>query len=82
MLFILSDSLSVILYSSDRSISKFFSLTSQFCEVITLNSLKHLSGRLVWIMMDYVDHVTFCSKLKAVLLEHKEWAEICQIQGA
>lgn len=32
-------------------------------------------------MMDYVDHVTFCSKLKAVLMEQKQWPDICKVQG-
>ncbi|XP_062401097.1 dynein axonemal heavy chain 12 [Sardina pilchardus] len=53
---------------------------AMFCEVITVNWLKHLTGHVVHVMMDYVDHVTFCSKLKATLVEHKEWSDICQIQ--
>ncbi|XP_056324185.1 ankyrin repeat and SOCS box protein 14 isoform X2 [Danio aesculapii] len=52
----------------------------QFCEVISVSFLKHLSGSVVRIMMDYVDHVNFCSKLKAVLMEQKQWAEICHFQ--
>lgn len=59
----------------------FFSLPSQFCEVITVNWLKHLCGHVVRVMMDYVDHVTFCSKMKAALVDHKEWPDICDIQG-
>ncbi|RXN10202.1 ankyrin repeat and SOCS box 14 [Labeo rohita] len=51
-----------------------------FCEVICVTWLKHLSGNTVRIMLDYVDHVTFCSKLKAVLVEQKQWPEICKIQ--
>ncbi|KAK9966896.1 hypothetical protein ABG768_003982 [Culter alburnus] len=51
-----------------------------FCEVICVSWLKHLTGSVVRIMLDYVDHVTFCSKLKAVLMEQKQWTEICQIQ--
>ncbi|XP_052425425.1 ankyrin repeat and SOCS box protein 14-like isoform X4 [Carassius gibelio] len=52
-----------------------------FCEVISVSWLKHLSGNMVRIMLDYVDHVTFCSKLKAALMEQKQWPEICKIQG-
>nr|XP_021335590.1 dynein heavy chain 12, axonemal [Danio rerio] len=51
-----------------------------FCEVISVSFLKHLSGSVVRIMMDYVDHVKFCSKLKAVLMEQRQWAEICHFQ--
>ncbi|XP_041945953.1 dynein axonemal heavy chain 12 isoform X1 [Alosa alosa] len=53
---------------------------TMFCEVITLHCLKHLTGHVVRVMMDYVDHATFCSKLKAALVENKEWPDICQIQ--
>ncbi|MGH0176373.1 UNVERIFIED_CONTAM: hypothetical protein FKN15_072147 [Acipenser sinensis] len=31
-------------------------------------------------MLDYVNHVPFCSKLKAVLIQQKQWPEIQQIQ--
>ncbi|XP_030625548.1 dynein heavy chain 12, axonemal [Chanos chanos] len=51
-----------------------------FCEVITVNWLKHISGQVVRVMLDYVDHVTFCSKLKSVLVEQKQWPEIRKIQ--
>uniref|UniRef100_A0A8C1JJS8 Ankyrin repeat and SOCS box containing 14a n=1 Tax=Cyprinus carpio TaxID=7962 RepID=A0A8C1JJS8_CYPCA len=51
-----------------------------FCEVISVSWLKHLSGNMVRIILDYVDHVTFCSKLKATLMEQKQWPEICTIQ--
>ncbi|KAG2471216.1 ASB14 protein, partial [Polypterus senegalus] len=54
---------------------------NMFCEVITLSWLKHLSGKVVRTMLDYVDHVRFCSKLKTVLVEQKQWPEICYIQG-
>jgi len=53
----------------------------QFCEVITVYWLKHISAQVVRIMLDYVDHVTLCSKLKTVLVEQKQWPEICKIQG-
>ncbi|XP_039627217.1 dynein heavy chain 12, axonemal-like isoform X2 [Polypterus senegalus] len=54
---------------------------NMFCEVITLSWLKHLSGKVVRTMLDYVDHVRFCSKLKTVLVEQKQWPEICYIQA-
>lgn len=51
-----------------------------FCEVITVYWLKHISDQVVRIMLDYVDHVTLCSKLKSVLVDQQQWAEICKIQ--
>ncbi|MBN3302082.1 ASB14 protein, partial [Amia calva] len=52
----------------------------QFCEVITVYWLKHMSGQVVRTMLDYVDHVIICGKLKAVLEEQKQWPDICHIQ--
>ncbi|XP_078065724.1 dynein axonemal heavy chain 12 isoform X2 [Mustelus asterias] len=52
---------------------------NMFCEVITLNWLKHLSGKVVRVMLDYVAHVHFCSKLKATLEQQTEWPEIRHI---
>ncbi|XP_076839752.1 dynein axonemal heavy chain 12 [Brachyhypopomus gauderio] len=52
-----------------------------FCEVITVYWLKQTTGQVVRTMLDYVDHVTFCSKLKSVMVEQKQWPEICKIQG-
>ncbi|XP_028265767.1 dynein heavy chain 12, axonemal [Parambassis ranga] len=51
-----------------------------FCEVITVSWLKHLSAQVVRIMLDYTDHVNFCTKLKDTLQEQKQWSEICHIQ--
>uniref|UniRef100_A0A673M2Z9 Ankyrin repeat and SOCS box containing 14b n=1 Tax=Sinocyclocheilus rhinocerous TaxID=307959 RepID=A0A673M2Z9_9TELE len=51
-----------------------------FCEVITVYWLKHISAQVVRIVLDYVDHVSLCSKLKSVLTEQKQWLEICKIQ--
>ncbi|XP_062871748.1 dynein axonemal heavy chain 12 [Trichomycterus rosablanca] len=51
-----------------------------FCEVITVSWFKHFTGQVVRILLDYVDHVTFCSKLKSILVEQKQWPEICRIQ--
>lgn len=56
-------------------------LSVQFCEVITVYWLKELSGHLVRVMLDYVDHVTLCSKLKAALMEQPQWPDICRLQG-
>ncbi|XP_028308067.1 dynein heavy chain 12, axonemal isoform X2 [Gouania willdenowi] len=51
-----------------------------FCEVITVAWLKHLSAQVVRIMLDYTDHISFCTKLKDTLQEQKQWPEICDIQ--
>lgn len=56
-------------------------VSAQFCEVITVSWLKHLSGHVVRILLDYLDHVTLCAKLKAAVMEQKQWAEICRLQG-
>lgn len=42
--------------------------------------LKHLSAQVVRIMLDYTDHVSFCTKLEDTLKEEKQWQEICHIQ--
>ncbi|XP_034063445.1 dynein heavy chain 12, axonemal isoform X2 [Gymnodraco acuticeps] len=52
-----------------------------FCEVITVSWLKHLSAQVVRIMLDYTDHVSFCTQLKDTLKEQKQWMEICHIQS-
>lgn len=52
-----------------------------FCEVITVSWLKHLSAQVVRIMLDYTDHVSFCTKLKETLREHKQWSDICHVQS-
>ncbi|XP_060691834.1 dynein axonemal heavy chain 12-like [Hemiscyllium ocellatum] len=52
---------------------------NMFCEVITLNWLKHLSGKVIRVMLDYMAHVYFCSKLKATLEQQTEWPEIRHI---
>ncbi|XP_032376487.1 dynein heavy chain 12, axonemal [Etheostoma spectabile] len=51
-----------------------------FCEVITVSWLKQVSAQVVRIMLDYTDHVSFCTKLKETLEEQKQWLEICHIQ--
>ncbi|XP_016060991.1 PREDICTED: ankyrin repeat and SOCS box protein 14 [Miniopterus natalensis] len=52
---------------------------TMFCEVITLSWLQHLSGKVVRVMLDYVDQVRICSKLKAVLQKQGLWSEIHSI---
>ncbi|XP_063152498.1 ankyrin repeat and SOCS box protein 14 [Candoia aspera] len=49
---------------------------TMFCEVITLSWLRHLSGKVVRVMLDYVDHIRICSKLQDTLREQKLWPEI------
>ncbi|KAK2915461.1 hypothetical protein Q8A73_006055 [Channa argus] len=53
---------------------------TMFCEVITVSWLKSLSGHVVRILLDYVDHVTLCSKLKAAVMEQEQWPDICRLQ--
>lgn len=49
--------------------------------MITVSWLRHLSAQVVRIMLDYIDHVSFCTKLKETLEEQKQWPEICHIQS-
>uniref|UniRef100_UPI0037E73AA3 dynein axonemal heavy chain 12 n=1 Tax=Semicossyphus pulcher TaxID=241346 RepID=UPI0037E73AA3 len=51
-----------------------------FCEFLSVSWLKHLSGRLVLILLDYTDHVTLCSSMKAALMEQQQWPDICRLQ--
>nr|XP_020449148.1 ankyrin repeat and SOCS box protein 15-like [Monopterus albus] len=50
-----------------------------FCEFMSLCCLMHLSGNVVRILLDYVNHVNICSKLRLILEKQKEWPEICEI---
>ncbi|KAK2867323.1 hypothetical protein Q8A67_025440 [Cirrhinus molitorella] len=52
-----------------------------FCDFISVSWLVQFSGRAVRVLLDYVNHVPICSKLKMVLKRHKEWAEISEILG-
>ncbi|XP_016303921.1 ankyrin repeat and SOCS box protein 15 isoform X2 [Sinocyclocheilus anshuiensis] len=52
-----------------------------FCDFISVSWLVQFSGRAVRVLLDYVNHVLICSKLKMVLKRHKEWAEISEILG-
>nr|XP_019952510.1 PREDICTED: ankyrin repeat and SOCS box protein 14 [Paralichthys olivaceus] len=53
---------------------------TMFCEVITVYWLRDLSGQIVAVLLDYVDHVTLCSKLKAAVMEQPQWPDICKLQ--
>ncbi|XP_040014470.1 dynein heavy chain 12, axonemal-like isoform X2 [Xiphias gladius] len=53
---------------------------TKFCEVITVSWLRHLSGHVVRVLLDYVDHVTLCAKLKAAVMEQQQWPGICRLQ--
>ncbi|XP_006505269.1 ankyrin repeat and SOCS box protein 15 isoform X3 [Mus musculus] len=50
-----------------------------FCEFITVPWMKHLVGGIVRILIDYMDYVPLCAKLKSVLEVQREWPEIRQI---
>ncbi|XP_053107595.1 ankyrin repeat and SOCS box protein 15 isoform X6 [Hemicordylus capensis] len=50
-----------------------------FCDFITVPWMKHLVGPIVRILIDYMDYVPLCTKLKSVLETQKEWTEIQQI---
>lgn len=52
-----------------------------FCEVISVSWLQSQAGPVVRVLLDYVDHVTLCCKLKEVLMEKEEWEEITLILG-
>ncbi|XP_047452647.1 ankyrin repeat and SOCS box protein 15-like isoform X2 [Mugil cephalus] len=50
-----------------------------FCEFMSLCCLMHLSGSVVRILLDYVNHVHMCSKLRLTLEKQREWPEIFEI---
>ncbi|XP_075995656.1 ankyrin repeat and SOCS box protein 15-like [Genypterus blacodes] len=50
-----------------------------FCEFMSLCCLMHLSGAVVRILLDYVNHIHICSKLRLILEKQTEWLDICQI---
>lgn len=60
--------------------NKFYQF-SQFCEFITVPWMKHLVGSIIRILIDYMDYIPLCAKLKSVLEVQREWQEICQILG-
>ncbi|XP_077194472.1 ankyrin repeat and SOCS box protein 15 isoform X1 [Paroedura picta] len=50
-----------------------------FCDFMTVPWMKHLVGPIVRILIDYMDYVPLCTKLKFVLETQKEWRDIQQI---
>uniref|UniRef100_A0A667WXS7 Ankyrin repeat and SOCS box containing 15 n=1 Tax=Myripristis murdjan TaxID=586833 RepID=A0A667WXS7_9TELE len=50
-----------------------------FCEFMSLCCLMHLSGGVVQILLDYVNHVQVCSKLRLILQRQSEWPDICHL---
>ncbi|XP_071316354.1 ankyrin repeat and SOCS box protein 15-like isoform X2 [Trachinotus anak] len=50
-----------------------------FCEFMSLCCLMHLSGGVVLILLDYVNHVHICSELRLILEKQQEWPKICEI---
>ncbi|XP_033883255.2 ankyrin repeat and SOCS box protein 15 isoform X1 [Acipenser ruthenus] len=53
--------------------------SEKFCDFITLSWLTDVAGKVVRILLDYMDFVPICSKLKPCLEKQKEWPEICEI---
>lgn len=43
--------------------------------------MKHLVGSVIRILIDYMDYVPLCAKLKSALEAQREWPEIRQILG-
>ncbi|XP_018413249.1 PREDICTED: ankyrin repeat and SOCS box protein 15 [Nanorana parkeri] len=54
---------------------------SHFCDFITVSWMKHLVGKVIRVLVDYMDYVPICTKMKATLETQKEWAEIQEIIG-
>ncbi|XP_062404100.1 ankyrin repeat and SOCS box protein 15-like [Sardina pilchardus] len=50
-----------------------------FCEFIGLHCLKHLSGKVLQILLDYVSNVNLCSKLRHILKKQTEWEDVSEI---
>lgn len=43
--------------------------------------MKHLVGSVIRVLIDYMDYIPLCAKLKSALEVQKEWPEIRQILG-
>ncbi|KAM5172714.1 ankyrin repeat and SOCS box protein 15 [Mantella aurantiaca] len=54
---------------------------SHFCDFITVSWMKHLVGKVIRVLVDYMDYVPICTKMKATLEAQKEWTEIREIIG-
>ncbi|XP_044132876.1 ankyrin repeat and SOCS box protein 15 isoform X1 [Bufo gargarizans] len=52
-----------------------------FCDFITVSWMRHLVGKVIRVLVDYMDYVPICTKLKSVLEVQKEWVEIQEILG-
>ncbi|NP_001087115.1 ankyrin repeat and SOCS box containing 15 L homeolog [Xenopus laevis] len=52
-----------------------------FCDFVTVSWMRHLVGKVVRILVDYMDYVPICTKLKAALEVQEEWTEIQEIIG-
>ncbi|XP_015417246.1 PREDICTED: ankyrin repeat and SOCS box protein 15 [Myotis davidii] len=50
-----------------------------FCEFITVPWMKHLVGSVIRVLIDYMDYIPLCDKLKSALEVQREWPEIRQI---
>ncbi|XP_032444736.1 ankyrin repeat and SOCS box protein 15b isoform X2 [Xiphophorus hellerii] len=52
-----------------------------FCEFMSVSWLSHLAGSVVRILLDYVSHISICTKLKRILERTPEWEEISAVLG-
>lgn len=43
--------------------------------------MKHLVGSVIRVLIDYLDYIPLCDKLKSALEVQREWPEIRQILG-
>lgn len=43
--------------------------------------MKHLVGSVIRVLIDYMDYIPLCDKLKSALEVQREWPEIRQILG-
>ncbi|XP_046730036.1 ankyrin repeat and SOCS box protein 15b [Silurus meridionalis] len=64
--------------TTDEHTSGYFNKVT-FCDFVSVSWLKHLVGRLVRILLDYVIHVPICPKLQKILEMQQEWSEIRDI---
>ncbi|XP_017350330.1 ankyrin repeat and SOCS box protein 15b isoform X3 [Ictalurus punctatus] len=65
-------------YTTSDDTSSYFNKVT-FCDFVSVSWLKHLVGRLVRTLLDYVIDVPICPKLQKILEMQKEWPEICDI---
>ncbi|KAM4522549.1 ankyrin repeat and SOCS box protein 2-like isoform 1-T3 [Odontesthes bonariensis] len=48
----------------------------QFCEMISVSSISRWAGPIIDVLLDYVGHVTLCSRLMEHLDSYSEWSTI------